>query len=245
MKKLAAEIAELKNRYHVTLDELTPEEITALVHACERWENPFTSSNLALVEKPVEVCKGVVLWPPTAGAQIWLDEYAEKWWPEGSMGYRWAQIYALINARNPDAFDQLTSKGAAWRAIVKTGLRLCVHRAELMKALRAAYGVDEWEAPKTRIRQLTDAAQTDFARIVTRLEIQSGIPRRVWLWERSFMETVTAYSEMHILAKIAAGSGDAGHHITELDEATNNLARVKKAIWLRLKDKEREHGSGK
>ncbi|MGN0851856.1 MAG: hypothetical protein ACI4Q3_00605 [Kiritimatiellia bacterium] len=243
-KKLAAELAELKNRYHVGLDDLTPDEIAALVHACERWENPFTSTNLALVEKPVEVCKGVVLWPPTAGAQIWLDEFAEKWWPEDSMRYRWAQIYALINARNPDAFANLTEKPAAWRAIVQTSLRLCVHRRELLKAIRAAYGVDEWEAPKRRINQLTEAAQTDFARMVTRLEVESGIPRKAWIWEHSFMETVRAYAEMHVLIAIAAGGGErADNLISELDEATNNLARVKKAIWLRLKEK--DNGSGK
>lgn len=232
--RLEAELAELRTRYGVDAGDLCADEIAALVHACERVESPFSATNLALLERPVEVCEGVALWPPTAGAQIWLDEFAAKWWPEGTMAYRWAQVYALMHAREPEAFSRLTERRAARRAVVLSAMRLCCHRRALLRAVSACYGVDEWEAPRRPSKRREEAAQADFAKLVARLEVESGIPRETWLWGRTFMETLRAYAEMHALAALGAGGSAARERaLDELDEAVSNLARVKKAIWER------------
>lgn len=223
-------------RRGVSLADLSAGEVAALVHAVERVCSPFSDVNAELAERPVAVCEGVWLWPPTAGAQIWLDEYAAKWWPKGSMRFKWATVYALRNARDKGAFAPLTTRRRAEAAIVKCALTLPVHGAELQAAVDRAYGVSPHDAPRprrTRAERLKEQAQTDFATIVARLEVESGIPRDSWLWGRSLVYTMTAYATMHeFAAAFSAGGGGGGRSrmMDELDDALRNLARVKEAI---------------
>ena len=228
------EAQSLRERYGVSMDDLTARELAALVHAVERVCSPYTDINAELVERPVFVCKGVWFWRPTAGAQIWLEEYAAKWWPKKSMRWKWAQVYALKNARDADAFAGLTTRLAAEAAIVACALRLPVHGAELQDAINRAYGVMPHDAPRkarSRVERLKAESQTDFASIVARLEVESGIPRYVWLWERSIVYAMNAYCQMHeFAAAFASSRRDRARMVDELDDAMRNLAAVKAAI---------------
>ena len=241
------EAQSLRERYGIGLDDLTAGEVAAFVHAVEKVCSPFSDVNAELAERPVFVCKGVWLWPPTAGAQIWLDEYAAKWWGEKSMRYKWAQVYALRNARNPEAFVHLTTKWEAEKAIVKCALCLPVHGRELQRALNRAYGIDPHDAPpaeRSRAEKLREQAQTDFASLVARLEVQSGIPRSVWLWGRSLMYVATAYAQLHEFAAAFSAGGDSKRRmVDELDGALRNLARVKSLIVGRLGDMRKREGA--
>ena len=241
------EAQSLRERYGIGLDDLTAWEVAALVHAVERVCSPFSDVNVELVERPVFVCKGVWLWPPTAGAQIWLDEYAARWWGEKSMRYKWAQVYALRNARDPEAFVHLTTKWEAEKAIVKCALCLPVHGRELQRALNRAYGIDPHDAPKgerSRAEKMREMAQTDFASLVARLEVQSGIPRSTWLWGRSLMYVATAYAQLHEFAAAFSAGGDGKRRmVDELDDALKNLARVKSIIVGRLGDMRKREGA--
>ena len=91
-----------------------------------------------------------------------------------------------------------------------------------------------------------EQAQTDFASLVARLEVQSGIPRKVWLWDRSLMYTMTAYATMHeFAAAFSAGGGSSRRMIDELDDALRNLARTKAMIVLRVREsRERKDAEG-
>ena len=226
----------------VPRDALKPGELYALAQAAARCANPFSEVNAELAERPVAVCKGVWLWPPTVGAMIWLTECAAKWWKEGSLRFHWAHVYALVHAREPEAFARLTDRWTAWRAVMGCALRLAVHGRELAATIRKAYG--EEDAPggaddPTRHggrESGRDSHETDFAQIVARLEVQSGIPRSAWLWERSLMYVYTAYSEMRSFAAACAGKGGEGRMNDELDEALTNLAKVKAAIVRRARE---------
>lgn len=234
-----AQEADFLRRRGISLSDLSAGEVAAFVHAVERVCSPYTDVNAELVERPVAVCEGVWFWPPTAGAQIWLDEYAAQWWPKGSMRWKWAVVYALRNARDKDAFAPLTTRRRAEAAIVKCALALPVHGAELQAAVDAAYGVARHDAPrprKTRAERLREQAQTDFASIVARLEVESGIARDAWLWGRSLVYTMTAYAEMHEFAAAFSAGGGKGRSrmMDEMDDALRNLARVKEAIVRRV-----------
>lgn len=87
------EAQSLRDGHGIGMDDLTAGELAALVHAVERVCSPFTDVNAELAERPVFVCRGVWFWRPTAGAQMWLDEYAAKWWPRGTLRWKWAQVY--------------------------------------------------------------------------------------------------------------------------------------------------------
>ena len=233
----------------VSRDALKPGELYALAHAAARCANPFSNVNAELAERPIRVCDGVWMWPPTAGALIWLTEFAAKWWKGDSLRFHWAHVYALIHAREPEAFARLTDRWAAWRAVARCALRLAVHGRELAAAIRKAYG--EEDAPggaddPTRHggrESGRDSHETDFARIVARLEVESGIPRSTWLWGRSLLYVYTAYSEMRSFAAACAGKGGEGRMNDELDEALTNLAKVKAAIVRRVKSAaEKPHG---
>ena len=235
------EAQSLRERHGIGMDDLTAGELAALVHAVERVCSPYSDVNAELVERPVFVCKGVWFWRPTAGAQIWLEEYAAKWWPKKSMRWKWAQVYALKNARDADAFAGLTTRLAAEAAIVACALRLPVHGAELQDAINRAYGVMPHDAPRkarSRVERMRAEAETDFASIVARLEVESGIPRSIWLWERSIVYAMTAYCQMHEFAAAFSMSGkDRSRMVDELDDAMRNLAAVKAAIVRGVQDR--------
>lgn len=216
--------------------DLTAEEIEALVYACARVDNPYTDINAELCEQPVKVCKGLYLWPITAGAQVWLTEYAETWWPKGSPMYRWAQLYALYNARNADAFISLTNKRKARAAVLWCVLRMVAHRAELAVAVNRCYGVHyhDVEDPHKLPKPDNEQAQA-FAHFVACLEVESGIPAKVWLWGKSLTSMTQAYYKMTALAN-AFGGGKAAEEMTfELNDALQNLAHVKTRIIERVK----------
>ncbi len=224
----------LRDGHGIGMDDLTAVELAALVHAVERVCSPFSDVNAELAERPVPVCRGVWFWRPTAGAQMWLDEYAARWWPKGTLRWKWAQVYALKNARDAEAFAPLTKRWRAERAIVMCALRLPVHGAELQDALNRAYGVMPHDAPRgrrTRAERMKAEAQTDFASIVARLEVESGIPRDTWLWGRSLAYALDAYVQMHqFAAAFSMSGGERTRMRDELDDALRNLAAVKDGI---------------
>lgn len=218
----------------VTANDLTADEMAQLVHACERVENPFDSVNADLMEKPVLVADCIYLWPPTAGAVVWLTEYVEAYWKKDSMFYRWAQVYALVNARDPEAFVELDTRRSIRAAVLKCALRLCVHTRELRRAVDLAYGVRERDAEDRRKAERHEAkTRTDFGALVARLEVQSGIPRETWLWGRSVMSLMKSYTESVQLAAAAFGSSKEAQ--IELDAAVQNLAATVFNIVSRVK----------
>lgn len=232
--RLSSVLQDLKERCGATAADLTADEIEALVFACARVDSPFSELDADLMERPIRVCRGVYLWPVTAGAQVWLTEYASAWWPEGSAMFRWAQAFALLNARDPDAFAPLVTKARARAAILRCALRLACHMGELGAAVRRAYGILPHDAPrKARKDGAAEKAKADFAGIVARLEVASGIPAKSWLWGRSVMSLMKSYAELSELSVAALGGGRADAR-RELDDAVENLARVCAAISERL-----------
>ena len=220
---------------------LTAAEIEALVFACERCDNPYSDINAELCEHPVKVCKDIYLWPPTAGATVWLTEYAEAWWPKGTAMYRWAQVYALYNARNPDAFVEVTTKAKARLAVLKCALRFACHRGELAVAVNRCYGVRYHDVEDPHPNKKPDNEQAEnFAHFVACLEVESGIPAKTWLWGKSLVTMTNTYYKMTALAA-AFGGGEAAENMTfELNDALRNLAHVQTRIVERVKT-EQDH----
>ena len=218
----------------ITAADMTADEIEALVHACERVNNPYSDINADLCDQPVKVCKGIYLWPLTAGAFIWLEEYAGAWWRKGTAMYRWAQVYALANARNPDAFSSLTDKWTARKAIVRTMLRFSCHRAELTVAKNRCYGIRPHDVQAEKPRTAPDEQATDLAHFAALLEVESGIKAKTWLFGRSLENMVKTYRRMSVL-KAAFGGADGAEKMTfELNDALTNLANVKSMILRRI-----------
>jgi len=221
------------------VETLTAEELRLLVRACDRVDNPYEEINAELCEHPVKVCDGLYLWPITAGANVWLTEYAERWWKKGTRMFRWAQIYALHNARDPEAFVCLTEKHKARAAVLKCALRMCAHMDELVVAVNRCYGVhpDTVDDPHAVEKPDTEQAE-NFAHFVAVLEVQSGIPAKVWLWGKSLQTITRTYYKMTALAS-ALGGGKACEDMTfELNDALTNLAHVKMLIIERVKNEQ-------
>lgn len=230
----------------IAKSDLTADEIEALVYACARVDNPYEDINAELCEQPVKVCKGVYLWPVTAGAQIWLSEYAQKWWPKGSGMYRWAKVYALRNARDPDAFYRLTEKSAARRAVLFSALSLACHRSELAVAVNRCYGIHyhDVEDPHPKPSGQPEGQSTNFAHFAMMLEVHSGIPAKKWLFGRSIRRLVETYEKMGTLASAFGGAKAAEKMTFELNDALQNLANVKTRIVERIEaERKREQGT--
>ena len=220
----------------ISKNDLTADEIEGLVFACRRVDNPFDELNADLAEDPVKVCRGIYLWPLTAGALAWLEEYAFVWWPEGAAMRRWAKVYALRNARDCKSFAALTEKGAARRAILKCVLSLCCHRKELAVAVNKCYGIREHDAEDDtpRVPRNPDQAD-DFSVLVAALEVHSGIKAEHWLWGRSLLTMRKTYYRMRNMANALGGGKELEF---EIDDALRNLARVKSMIVRRVKNEQ-------
>jgi hypothetical protein len=218
----------------ITAADMTADELEALVHACERVNNPYSDINADLCETPVQVCKGIYLWPLTAGAFLWLEEYAGTWWKQGTAMYRWAQIYALANARDPDAFATLTDKWSARKAIVRTMLRYTCHRAELTVAKNRCYGVHTYDVREDRPASAPDEQATELAHFAAILEVESGIPAKTWLFGRSLETMVKTYRRMAAIKSAFGGAEAAEKMKFELNDALANLANVKSMIIRRV-----------
>jgi hypothetical protein len=178
------------------------------------------------------------MWPRTAGAAVWLTEYASKWWKPTSTMYRWAQAYALVNGRCEGAFLSLDTKWRARAAILKTVLLFGCHIGEMNAAIDRAYGVDPYHV-EPKVTKHDEQEDVDFAALVARLEVSSGISVDQWLWGRSLVSMMKSYRELSALAKAALG-GEKANAQMELDEAVANLARICAKIGERLRERNEE-----
>ena len=239
--RMDAELRDMRERLGIGVQDLTSDELEMFVLAVRRCENPYSDANLELMDRPFEICRGVYGWRMTAGAHVWLEEYALKWWKRGSVMYRMAQAYAMMNAKNLDAFAPLTEKTAARKAVMRNALKLVCHRSEFSYALLRAYGQEKDLTHKpddARSRQ-AKRAKHDFAAMVARLEVASGMPAKVWLWDRSFMSMMKSYAELHAFAAaFATGKESRAKMDDELNDAVNDLARIKLQIYRRVKNEQ-------
>lgn len=223
------EVAELKAK-GISLNDLTGEEVVALVHAVDRMKKPFREANLEAVGMPVVMADGTTLHNLTIGATVWLDEYAAEWWPSNTKTYFWAMVYALAHGRDRDAFASLTDRDAARKEITKFALKVHVTEEELLEGIeRAVHKVDRGTGKHLQgIEQ-----QTDWGEILRTLEATTGIPCERWVWDRSADWCVAEYHKQRRFMEAMKGRS-LPRMRDELDGATNNLARVRFGILHRL-----------
>ena len=243
--RLEAQISKLKAK-GIPLDALTADELAALVAACNRCDRPFSFVNTEAVGIPVKVSEGVFLWRFTIGASVWLDEFASVWWGRLEKTYFWACVYAMIHAREPDAFDgDMQDEDKAYKRIRDMAIHLAATEDELIKAMDCLL-LRSTDKPQKQ-RDAEAEAQVNWANLVQRLETQSGIPADVWLWEKSLSYCVKAYSDIRTFAQAYGGTG--GHPAKkmqdDLDLAIINLAQVMGGIVSRIETEKAEAEKGK
>ena len=224
--RLEAELTKLKAD-GITPADLEASELAALVRACDRCDNPFSAVNAEAAGFPVRVCEGVTLWRLTAGACIWLDEYARRWWGEDTAHYKWAVFYAMHHAREAGAFLALTDEADAYRAIRADILGLNCTEEEIMAALKGFGDDDGARKPSALV------TQADWRNLAQQLEGQTGIEAEKWLWERAAAYIAQANRRLVDFA-VASGGGKAERMKDELDRAISNLARVTAGIRARV-----------
>ena len=220
-ERLQLEINDVRKRLGI---EPSAEDIIALYEACNRCDAPFQKSNLALIGAPVEV-GGVNLWPLTIGASIWLDEYAFKWWGKSNTLMHWALVFAFVKGYEQDVFIELITESKAHKAIKETCLQFACNEKELENA------IDQL----THKKPITGKPETvtpnpDWERVISELELTSGIPADVWLWGKSASYTARTYLEHRKILSLASGSQPNG--TDALDDAITALAMVKRQIWI-------------
>lgn len=231
-KQLQATFRDLRQKYGITADELTAEELDALIKAAERFENPFADLNAAICGMPYEVCKGVYLWELTIGASVWLDTYAARWYDTKHEHYFWALVYALMNARNPEAFINLTTESAAYEAIHKCAMRLAVNKDALKHAVEKVLNLKPGAGNSADDDKPKHA---DWEAIIARLEGQTGEPAEKWIWGHSALYCSKVYNDLSTFAAAVMAGGETKRAQDELDLAINAVRRVRKQIVQRIK----------
>lgn len=219
-ERLQIELDDIHKRFGVEPDA---DDIVELYKACQRVDEPYRHTNLALINMPV-VVGGVPLWPLTIGASIWLDEYAFKWWSESNTLMRWALVFAFMRGRDKDVFGSLVDEKQAHRAIKNAVMRLACNEKELDDAIDILTGVKN--APK---RETENHDDPDWERVIAELEVSSGISADQWLWGKSAAYTARVYYEHRQLLNYLAGNKTTA--TDALDDALTALALVKKGIW--------------
>lgn len=227
--RLKTELANFKAK-GITPNDLTPDELEALVHAVDRVRNPFTEVNLDALGLPLYDHNGIRLWPLTIGACVWLEEFARKWWGDRPKAYFWAVVYCLMHGREPDAFAAMRVETEAFHRIKEDALKLAVCEVEITEAVDTALNFKRPPRKKTTPK---DETGIDWASIIETLEGQSGIPAEKWIWQRSADYVVRAYHELSQFASRTGGQ-KATRMKDELDYALNQLAEVRSSILMRI-----------
>lgn len=226
--RFESELADLKGR-GIEPKDILPSEFERLVRACDRCDRPFSELNAELAGMPIVACEGVFFWKLTVGASVWLDQYAKRWWLDTGQqkAYFWAIVYALIHARERDAFSTLTGEDEAYERIRADALRLVANEEEIVVAVDLALKLHDAE-PKAQ-QAFNIQVENDWQGIIARLESQSGIPAEEWIWRRSLDYTRMAYRDLSRFAA-ACGGRKAERMKDELDYAMNALARIRSEI---------------
>ena len=222
----------------ITANDLTADELEALVLAVARVRNPFSEVNMDALGRPLYDANGLTLYPLTIGAVVWLEEYAKRWWSDRPKAYFWAIVYALKNGREPGVFTGLKDEATAYEQIKATGLELCVTEAELADAIDVALN---FKRPEYKSRETPDDTGVDWANIIVTLETQTGIPAEKWIWQRSADYAVRSYNSLLAFAKRQAGQ-KANRMKDELDHAMNALAQVRAKIVTRINAEKEQAG---
>lgn len=236
---LAQALERLKTQRGISISDFQPDELAEFVLAAERCENPFAEVNADAAGFPVRVCEGVNFWRLTMGASVWLDTYAERWWATDGERYRLALVYALIHAREADAFKRLDNERAAAKAIRETMSGVMATPEEINCALDIVLRL---KADTRQKKGEIARAAKDWAHMVRRLETQSGIAADEWLWGRSAEYTVKAYLDLHEFAAAYSGGKAADRMRDELDSAQEALNRIAVKVMRRVKAERSENG---
>ena len=230
----AKALVELKKR-GVAMKDVKPEELYALAEASRRCADPFREVNADAAGFPVRVSEGVWFWKLTIGAGVWLDEVEEMLGGGKSERYRLAMVYALVHSRDPEAFAGLDTEPKIMRAVKETLRHIHATPEEVNRAMDEALGV------KPRLRRTgNSAAPADWAALCARLESQTGIPAKEWMWGRSGAYAILAYNDLHEFASAYARGRSTNHMTDELDDAMCALRLTAAAIEKRV----REGGNG-
>lgn len=233
----AAALADMRVRMGVEIADMTPDEIRELVHACDREANPFRGIDVDLAGIPVRLCDGVWLWKLTIGASIWLDEHAEPILGRGEK-YKLAMVYAMINSRDPSAFDGLDDESSILAAVKRELKGVAATAEEINAALDVALGVRP--APPRDVT--SDGAAADWASICARLETQTGIPARTWIWEHSSAYALKCYHDLHDFAAAYSSNRRIGRRVQDdLDLAVQARQALKVEISRRVKARKGEN----
>lgn len=232
-RHLARALADMESRMGVAVQDLTADEICRLARACERCADPFRAVNADAAGMPVRVCAGVRFWRLTIGASVWLDDMARLF---GAKSERWRMclVYALVHAREPDAFAGLEDEGAVARAVKACCGGIGATPEEVGRALDEALGTSPRRP--ARAEEAREAA-ADWRAVCMRLETQTGIPAREWIWGRSASYALAGYRDLHAFAAAYAGNGTAACRAMrdELDAAAEELQALKVRIMRRVR----------
>lgn len=227
----ASALDDLGTRMGVPREDLSAADIVELVRASERVANPYAGVNADAVGIPVRVCEGVHFWKLTVGASVWLDEVERMFAGETGGKYRMCLVYALVNARNPEAFA-IHDADAVTKAVTEACRRICATPDEIACAMDEVLGIAHRRPAKPAD---VEEAATDWRAICARLETQTGIPARDWIWKHSAMHVLSCYNDLHAFARAYSSGGGFVHMRDELDAASEALQTAKVAIMRRVR----------
>jgi len=190
----------------------TPEEVVWLHQLCERQVLPSADDPPPYLPQPVELQRGLVLYPLTMEAQMWLDEYVRRWWPVDDLP---AVAYAMAHCGGgespfPGLTNRARAKAVVWgwwwtlrenRSRTQWAVLLMAGRQDLVRL--DASGLTPVEA---------DAADPlEWGEVIARLSSSYHQPPRVFL-QMSMSMVVDMYRRAPRLAAEASGLPGGGEH---------------------------------
>lgn len=117
------------------------------------------------------------------------------------------------------------------RAVRATMRTIHATPEEVNRAIDVALGL----RANVRPRRADASAAADWAALCARLETQTGVPAREWIWNRSGAYAILAYNDLHEFARAYSGRSET-RMMDELDDAMCALRSVTAAIEKRVKE---------
>lgn len=201
--------------------EPTLDDIAALIHWAKRVERPRAGLSPLLERAPYRVgnCK---LYPLTVQAEEWI-ELVSEWFPASLSASLVA--YAMAHGREEGAFDELTLRHKALRAVKAWRRKCTASQAEIAEAVETLIG----DPPPLKTEGVGSESESldSLTDLMAELLAGTGLPPSYWYTHTSD-EMLGALRALH--RRYAVSSGMGYDPPDEAADALRSLALTAKAI---------------
>lgn len=174
----------------------TVDDILWLAHLAETH---IRRNSEDILDLPVK-CGRAQLYPRTIAGDLWIQDFASKWWPETTSPVMQVlcELYALAHGRDEKALQTVcTLRSARIRVRTWAAANLPVNAAEIRLALdRLSGSIEHVNVDDPDMVKDKEAGASDYGDIISTLVAAYKMPPRAFLFDLSVNEVLGLYRKI-------------------------------------------------